>query len=175
MKRMDRMMAIVMALQQRAETAQSLADKLEVSKRTVLRDVQALAEMGVPLYAVSGPGGGYRLLDGYRLPPLQLTAEEALTLLLALEGMTKYSDGPFRQAGWTVADKIRSVLPEQMLGQIAPWLKHVGLEVPERPTKTPHLHALVQFAAEGAWLRVRYIVRRTIGANWICDPLASMR
>lgn len=114
MKRMDRMMAIVMALQQRAETAQSLADKLEVSKRTVLRDVQALSELGVPLVAVSGPGGGYRLMEGYHLPPLQLTAEEALTLLMALDGMAKYSDGPFREARWTAKDKIRSVLPRQL-------------------------------------------------------------
>lgn len=156
MKRMDRMMAIVMALQQRTETAQSLADKLEVSKRTVLRDMQALSEMGVPLYAVSGPGGGYRLMEGYRLAPLQLTADEALTLLLALDGMTKYSDGPFQQARWTVADKIRSALPEQTLGEIAPWLSHIGLEVPDRGTRTPHLNALMKYAAEGAWLRVLY-------------------
>lgn len=156
MKRMDRMMAIVMALQQRAETAKSLADKLEVSKRTVLRDMQALSEMGVPLYAVSGPGGGYRLMDGYRLAPLQLTADEALTLLLALDGMTKYSDGPFQQARWTVTDKIRSALPEQTLGEIAPWLAHIGLEVPNRPTRTPYLNALMKYAAEGAWLHVLY-------------------
>lgn len=156
MKRMDRMMAIVMALQQRAETAQSLADKLEVSKRTVLRDVQALSELGVPLVAVSGPGGGYRLMEGYRLPPLQLTPEESLTLLVALDGMAKYSDGPFREARWTAADKIRSVLPEQTMGQISPWLRHIGLEVPDRRANTPHLQALMKFAAEGAWVRVMY-------------------
>ncbi len=156
MKRMDRMMAIVMALQQRAETAQSLADKLEVSKRTVLRDMQALSEMGVPLYAVSGPGGGYRLMEGYRLAPLQLTADESLTLLIALEGMTKYSNGPFQQARWTVADKIRSALPEQTLDEIAPWLAHIGLEVPDRRSRTPHLSALMKYAAEGTWLHVLY-------------------
>ncbi|WP_410769689.1 helix-turn-helix transcriptional regulator [Fontibacillus sp. BL9] len=156
MKRMDRMMAIVMALQQRAETAQSLADKLEVSKRTVLRDMQALSEMGVPLYAVPGPGGGYRLMEGYKLPPLQLTSDEALTLLMSLDGMTKYSDGPFRQARWTVTDKIRSALPEQTLGEISPWLKHIGLEVPDHRTRTPHLNALMKYAADGSWLHVLY-------------------
>lgn len=156
MKRMDRMMAIVMALQQRAETAQSLADKLEVSKRTVLRDVQALSELGVPLVAVSGPGGGYRLMEGYHLPPLQLTAEEALTLLMALDGMAKYSDGPFREARWTASDKIRSVLPQQTMEQVEPLLAHIGLEVPDRRAETPHLQALMNYAAEGAWVRAAY-------------------
>ncbi|MGG6313435.1 helix-turn-helix transcriptional regulator [Paenibacillus macerans] len=156
MNRMDRMMAIVMALQQRPETAQSLADKLEVSKRTVLRDMQALSELGVPLYALPGPGGGYRLMDGFRLPPLQLDAGEALTVLLALDGMAKYSDSPFQQAKWTVADKIRSALPEQMLGQIGPLLRHVEMEVPDRGIQTPHLGALMGHAADGQWLRVLY-------------------
>ncbi|MCA1291605.1 WYL domain-containing protein [Paenibacillus sp. alder61] len=160
MKRMDRMMAIMMALQQRAETAQSLADKLEVSKRTVLRDMQALSEMGVPLYAVSGPGGGYRLMEGYRLAPLQLTSDEALTLLMALDGMAKYSDGPFRQARWTAADKIRSALPEGTLGEVTTWLAHIGLEVPDRRSRTPHLDALFRHAAEGNWVRAVYRSQR---------------
>ncbi|WP_178021801.1 YafY family protein [uncultured Paenibacillus sp.] len=156
MKRMDRMMAIVMALQQRAETAQSLADKLEVSKRTVLRDMQALAEIGIPLIALSGPGGGYRLMDGFRLPPLQFDAGEALTVLLALDGMGKYGGSPFREAKWTVADKIRSALPEQMLGQIAPLLRHVEIEVPERGIQAPFLSALMAYAAGGKWIRAEY-------------------
>lgn len=156
MKRMDRMMAIVLALQHQTETAQSLADKLEVSKRTILRDVQALSEIGVPIYATSGPGGGYRLMEGYRLPPLQLDTEEALVLLLALDGMTKYSDGPFQQARWTVRDKIRSVLPEQTLGRIAPLLGHVEMEVPDRRYKTPFLSDLMNYAASGEWLLTLY-------------------
>lgn len=57
MRKLDRLMAIVMALQHRPETAQSLADKLEVSKRTIIRDMQALSEMGVPIYSLPGPQG----------------------------------------------------------------------------------------------------------------------
>ncbi|MCM3699858.1 YafY family protein [Paenibacillus macerans] len=182
MKRMDRMMAIVMALQQRPETASSLADKLEVSKRTVLRDIQALSEIGVPISALTGPGGGYRLMDGFRLPPLQFDAGEALTVLLALDAMAKYSDSPFGQAKWTAADKIRSALPGPMLGQIAPLLRHVEMEVPDRRYKTPHLKALMSHAAEGRWLRVlyrsqnyrRYLTlqpKRVYAANgfWYCE------
>ncbi|GGH15783.1 helix-turn-helix transcriptional regulator [Paenibacillus segetis] len=156
MKRMDRMMAILMALQQRSETAQSLADKFEVSKRTVLRDMQALSEMGVPLYAVSGPGGGYRLMDGFYLPPLHLDCNEALTVLVALDGMAKYSDGPFHSAHWTAIDKIRAVLPEQTLHQVGPLLEHVEMEVPKRHFTTPHLNAIMTYAANSQWLKVMY-------------------
>lgn len=156
MKRMDRMMAILMALQQRSETAQSLADKYEVSKRTVLRDMQALSEMGVPLYAVSGPGGGYRLMDGFHLPPLHLDCDEALTILVALDGMAKYSEGAFHSACLTVTDKIRAVLPEQTLQQVSPLLGHVEMEVPKRHLKTPHLNALMTYAAKSQWLKVMY-------------------
>lgn len=156
MKKIDRMLAIILALQQRPETAQSLADKLEVSRRTVLRDMQALSEMGVPLYAESGHGGGYRLMDGYTVPPLQLDAEEAMTVLLALEGMAKYADGPFQRARWTVTDKIRSVLPEGTLSEVSPLLSYVELEVPDRRYKTPFLAAVMHSAAQEEWLRIYY-------------------
>ncbi|AZK48020.1 helix-turn-helix transcriptional regulator [Paenibacillus lentus] len=156
MKKIDRMLAIILALQQRPETAQSLADRLEVSRRTVLRDMQALSEMGVPLYAESGYGGGYRLMDGYTVPPLQLDAEEAMTVLLALEGMAKYADGPFQRARWTVMDKIRSVLPEGMLSEVSPLLSRVDLEVPDRRYKTPFLATLMYSAAQDEWLRIYY-------------------
>ncbi|WP_110933379.1 helix-turn-helix transcriptional regulator [Paenibacillus bouchesdurhonensis] len=156
MKKMDRMLAIILALQHRPETTQSLASKLEVSRRTVLRDMQALSEMGVPLYAESGPGGGYRLMEGYNVPPLQLDAEEAMTVLLALEGMAKYADGPFQRARWTVMDKIKSVLPEGTLSQVSPLLNYVELEVPDRCYRAPFLKELMRSAAEGRWLQIYY-------------------
>src|SRR5690349_16870199 len=106
LKRTDRLMAILIALQQRPETAQSLADKFEVSKRTVLRDMQSLSEMGIPLYSITGPKGGFRLMEGFQLPPLQLDSQEALTVLFALRAVARIADAPFKQARWTVMDKI---------------------------------------------------------------------
>lgn len=156
LRRMDRLVAILIALQQRPETAQSLADKFEVSRRTILRDMQALAEMGVPLYAEPGPAGGYRLMEGYKLPPLQLDAQEAFTLLFALRSLTRMSDTPFRQARWTVMDKIRAVLPKRMLESIEPLLERVEIEVPERKVKTPLLPELMEHAAASRGVRVDY-------------------
>jgi len=165
LKRTDRLMAILMALMQRPETAQSLADKFEVSKRTILRDMQSLSEMGVPVYSVAGPAGGFRLMEGFRLPPLQLDPLEAMTVLFALRSLTKMADTPFRQARWTVMDKIRAVLPKQTLKQIEPLLDRVEVEVPERKVKTPHLSALLEHAAECR--RIRALYRSENHRRWL--------
>lgn len=156
MKRMDRLMAILMALQHRPETAQSLADKFEVSKRTILRDMEALCEMGVPLYSSTGPSGGFRLMDGYMLPPLQFNSMEALTVLFALRGMTQLPDSPFNEERWTVMDKIKHVLPQETRSQIAPLLEKMELTVPKRKYRAPFLAALLDYASASAWVRAFY-------------------
>ncbi|MEO3946580.1 WYL domain-containing protein [Gorillibacterium sp. CAU 1737] len=156
MKRQDRMIALLLALQQRNETAGSLAAKFEVSPRTIIRDIQALAEMGVPLYSESGPSGGYRLMSGYRLPPLTLDSGEALALLLALKALQGYSDTPFNQERWTVLDKLTAILPQELLDQVEPLLSRVDLDVPKRSYRIPLFPELIRHAAEGRWLRVDY-------------------
>lgn len=156
MKKIDRLMAIVMALQQRPETAQSLADKLEVSKRTIIRDMQALSEMGVPLYAMPGPAGGYRLMEGYKLPPLHLNSDEALVVLFALNATTKIKDTPFNQARFTALDKIRTALPDGVLHEIEPLLERLDFEIPDRNYSLPNLEPIIRSAAESRWVRVHY-------------------
>jgi hypothetical protein len=82
MNRTDRLLAIVLELQARKEVrAEDLAATFDVSKRTIYRDMLALAESSVPI--VSIPGQGYSLVEGYFLPPLAFNTDEAIMLLLA--------------------------------------------------------------------------------------------
>jgi predicted DNA-binding transcriptional regulator YafY len=81
--RADRLLSLVLLLQARGRaTARAIAAELEVSVRTVYRDLEALAAAGVPVLTESGPGGGCRLMEGYRFPLRGLRPDEAEALLI---------------------------------------------------------------------------------------------
>ncbi len=81
--RADRLLSLMMLLQARRQmTAEELANELEVSKRTIYRDIDALSVAGVPVYANNGPGGGYALLDSYRTTLTGLNEGEIQALFM---------------------------------------------------------------------------------------------
>jgi predicted DNA-binding transcriptional regulator YafY len=77
MNRVERLTATLLLLQEKPRTAAEIAAAFEISRRTVLRDIQALSEMGVPVIAREGPGGGYWLPESYSLDPLALSTNES--------------------------------------------------------------------------------------------------
>lgn len=110
MNRTDRLLAILIELQRKQTvTAQSLAGKFETSIRTIYRDMDALSESGVPIFAM--PGHGYSLMDGYFLPPIQLTPEEAVTLLLGGDYIEKTFTSSFSAHAQSAKEKLEIILP----------------------------------------------------------------
>src|SRR5260370_20560544 len=97
MNRIDRLTAILLLLQGGKRTAGEIAHHFEVSKRTILRDIQALCEIGIPITAELGPSGGYTLPSDYSLPPLALTLHEALLLPFQLSSLAQLTETPFQQ------------------------------------------------------------------------------
>jgi predicted DNA-binding transcriptional regulator YafY len=113
LNRTERLFALVLLLQTRPSmSSRDLAEHFGVSRRTIFRDLRALAESGVPLtYA---DGGGYEILEGYQLPPLMITAREAATLLIGAEFMKLQPDVSLRKDADQVALKIQHVLPAEV-------------------------------------------------------------
>jgi len=110
MNRTDRLVAMVMHLQgRRVVRAEELAAHFEINVRTVYRDIAALAESGVPICGEAGVG--YTLMKGYHLPPVMLTAEEAMALFVGAEMVKQFADASMRTPMASALAKLRSVLP----------------------------------------------------------------
>ena len=99
--------------------AEGLAQRLGVDERTVRRYVAHLQELDVPVRAVRGRHGGYRLAAGYRLPPLMLTDEEAVAVLFSLDAVRRDADLALAPGAVTgAAAKVRRVLPGPLLERV---------------------------------------------------------
>lgn len=109
MNRIDRLTAILIQLQtKRVVKAEEIADRFEISLRTVYRDVKALMEAGVPIGSEAGKG--YFIVDGYHLPPVMFSQEEASAMLTAGKLVEKMTDVSIRKAYESALLKIKSVL-----------------------------------------------------------------
>ncbi|OPA75222.1 transcriptional regulator [Paenibacillus selenitireducens] len=110
MNKTDRLLAIVLELQRKGNLrAEDLAAKFETSVRTIYRDIQALSEAGVPI--VGAPGVGYCLMEGYFLPPVSFTVEEAVTLLIGADFIEQQFDTEYGTHARTSQEKIETILP----------------------------------------------------------------
>lgn len=118
MNRTDRLLAIVLELQaKKSVRAEDLAYHFSITKRTVYRDIQSLCEAGVPVLAV--PGKGYGLVEGYFLPPVAFTREEATMLILGGDFAAQNFDAQFRTAARQAISKIEAVLSSETRRDVA--------------------------------------------------------
>lgn len=159
MNRIDRLTGILLLLQRRPRTADEIARRFEVSRRTVVRDMWALREIGVPIFAQDGAKGGYSLPGDYQLAPLPLTSREMFLLLLALDAMDSHADMPYAQERTTLRGKLHALLPADELATVERWLEHTSIAIPTRRQRAPLLEALIEATGQtgrGRWRRVTY-------------------
>lgn len=110
-KRLSRLTAILTQLQtKRLLTATTLAEKFNVSIRTIYRDIRALEQAGVPI--ITEDGKGYTLMDGYKIPPVMFTESQANALILAEQLVLKNKDTSFIKDYTEAIDKIKAVLKQ---------------------------------------------------------------
>ncbi|MFD4636084.1 helix-turn-helix transcriptional regulator [Lentzea sp. NPDC058436] len=109
--RSDRLLSILLLLQTHGQlSATDLAGRLEVSVRTIMRDVEALSTAGVPVYTVRGPQGGIALLPGYQTDVTGLTADESRALFVVLAG-SAHADLGLGHALGSALRKVMAALP----------------------------------------------------------------
>jgi predicted DNA-binding transcriptional regulator YafY len=114
MRRADRLFDIIQSLRtaSRPVTAAALADKLEVTVRTIYRDIAALQASRVPIDGA--PGLGYVLRRGFDLPPLMFTAEEADAIAIGMRLLRRLRDAKLQQAAESVLAKLAAVVPQPL-------------------------------------------------------------
>lgn len=155
--RADRLLSLLMLLRHRGTmTAAQIAEELEVSTRTVLRDVEALSTAGIPVYTDRGRGGGISLLPGYRTDLTGLTLDEAKALL---------AGAPLSPAFASAMRKVAAALPEPHRREAAAAAQRIHVRpdgFARAPEPDPHLGELQRAVIDG--LRVRAVYRPRGGA-----------
>ncbi len=172
--RADRLLSILMILQAHGRTkAHDLADKLEVSERTIYRDIEALSSAGVPVYAERGPGGGCALVEGYRTTLTGLTGDEVRTLFLsgATHAMADLGLGSALDAAKL---KLLATLPSIQRQQAERVRQRIHLDTANwnaTGEEIPHLRILQDAVWNDRKLRLTYHSREGTITERIVDPL----
>jgi predicted DNA-binding transcriptional regulator YafY len=130
MNRIDRLFGIMTLLQGRKHyTAEGIAEHFGISVRTVYRDIKALGEQGIPVGFE--PTKGYFLVQGYFLPPVSFSSEEANALLLMESVVSAFADKSIEKHYTTALNKVKAVLRTTQKEQLETLNKHISFHVPE--------------------------------------------
>lgn len=160
----ERLLRLLGLLQGRVDwTADDLARRLEVTPRTIRRDIARLRELGYPVEAIAGPGGGYRLGAGGKLPPLLLDDEEALAVALGLR-VSMATVGGLEEASLSAMGKLEQVLPPRIRQRVEDF-SEATVTVPGYPVRVDPVVVAVVTRASRERQRIRFSYRDARGAE----------
>lgn len=154
MKQMDRRLLILMRLrEERPARASDLAEECGCSVRTIYRDIDALCQAGVPVAAM--PGEGYRMVQGYHLPPIAFTAEEAIQLLLGADLAQRLGTPEQRDAVRAAAAKVEAALQQETRREVDRLRRRISVSQRDGAA-SPWLPLLQQGVMHDRVLTLRY-------------------
>ncbi|PWU53621.1 transcriptional regulator [Micromonospora globispora] len=172
MNRTDRLYALVeelRAVSPRPRSARWLAQRFEVSARTIERDIAALQASGVPIWAEPGRTGGYVVDRAHTLPPVNLTAGEAVAMAVALH---RLGGTPFAAAAGAALRKLVAVMPAADVAEAHRLAGRVHLI--DRGPATPVPAAVADAVAARRVLRLRYADRSGADSSRDVEPLGYL-
>ena len=168
MNRIDRLTAILIQMQtKRVVKAEEIADRFEISLRTVYRDVKALMEAGVPIGSEAGKG--YFIVDGYHLPPVMFTQEEGSAMLFAGKLVEKMTDKSIRKEFESALLKIKAVLNESEKDHLENLHSHIEVmraPQPENPFPNHFLTTIQKAAVDKEVLKIEYSTNYSEEITW---------
>jgi predicted DNA-binding transcriptional regulator YafY len=188
MNRLDRLTSVLIQLQsKRLTTAREIAERFEVTNRTIYRDIQTLRLAGVPIGEEEGKG--YFLVEGYRLPPVMFTTEEARALLTTSKILDYHTENSLKQNYETALLKIKAVLSIKDKDKLEFLSSRIGFHKPWAPTSS-FLDNIQHSITESQKLQIKYqskkvdeITERILrpyavyfsGAVWITIAFCELR
>lgn len=190
MLKSQRLIELMMTVNRRRRfKVQELADEFGVSKRTILRDLQELSELGVPLYSEVGPHGGYQVLRERVLPPIAFTEEEAVAMFFAVHALRHYASLPFSAESASALHKFYLHMPGDIRDRIDSMKNRVDFIAPTRGGEAPFLSFLLDAAVHQQVVTIAYETkqegrsRRAIqpvciyasNGLWYCSAYCFMR
>jgi predicted DNA-binding transcriptional regulator YafY len=157
MHKAQRLVHLIMLVNERKKfTIQELADECGVSRRTMIRDLMELSELGVPLYSEAGSKGGYRVLREKVLPPISFTEHEAMALFFAGQSLRNYKSLPFENEVETALHKFFHYLSSELKQKIKRMQRRLVFWVPPHEMEVPLLKELLEAALEQRVVTIGY-------------------
>ncbi|KWX78507.1 helix-turn-helix transcriptional regulator [Paenibacillus jilunlii] len=157
MSKSKRLLDLMMTVNRKRKfTVKELAEEFGVSSRTILRDLQELGELGVPLYSEVGPHGGYQVLNERILPPIAFTEEEAVAIFFASHALRHYKYLPFKEESVAALQKFYHYMSGDVRDRIDEMKHRIDFVTPARQAEFPYLAILLEAATGQKVLQIDY-------------------
>ncbi|MGQ8875784.1 helix-turn-helix transcriptional regulator [Paenibacillus sp. TSA_86.1] len=157
MKKTERLHHMLRFINQKQHfTLPELMQEFHISKRTALRDIASLEEMGAPIYVEYGRYGGYRLLQQMQLPPISFNTDELHALYFAMQALRSFTSLPFQTTFDSVHEKFMAALSDRQRENMDLMQQRVTFKHTEQIKDSAHLELLLKAAIQQMVIQIEY-------------------